>query len=117
MGATTYPHSDTISTRTADRTIDESKVATGLLAVGAVDALLLGLLTLTWIFDPATAPSWTLVLATPLMALATLRVPSLLHARVAHPDRAGDLLVSTARWWSLFALLLSLPAILIVGSL
>lgn len=115
MGAATYPRTDTLS-RT-DRTVNEAKVAIGLLTVGAVDAVLLGLLTLTWILEPEAAPSWTLVLATPLMALATLRVPGTLRGRVDAGNRAGELMVSTARWWSLFALLLSLPAILIVGSL
>lgn len=111
MSATTYPGS------TSTSTIDDGKAAVAFLAVAAVDGLLLGLLTLVWILDPATAPSLRAVVATPLMALLTLGVAGRARRAVPGHQRGADLLVSTARWWSLFALLLAVPAILIVAAL
>ena len=122
MGAATIPH------RTTPHTTPHTTAGTGrwdlrgvlgvlFLAAGAVDAIFMGFALLLWILEPEAAPSRDAVIALPVMALVVLTAATAVRRRLADANRSADLLASTTRWWALFALLLSVPAILIISSL
>lgn len=125
MGATTIPHAtgpqapgpDAGDTTRRSGWEARSIIGTLFLATAAVDGVFVGIAALMWILEPTSAPSWDAVVALPFLALAVLTMATVVRRRLPDDNRSADLLAATARWWSLFGLLLSVPAMLIIRSL